>query len=100
MRFALLASLVFGLAPPVLAHPLAPSVLEMRETVGGQAEVGWKEGPAGAPAGRGARAGPSGALSHGGGRAKVGFVLTPTASVAAAACWAAVKPRTLTGTRD
>ena len=42
MRFALLASLVFGLAPPVLAHPLAPCVLEMRETAGGQAEVGWK----------------------------------------------------------
>src|SRR5213593_3687049 len=42
MRFALLASLVFGLAPPVLAHPLAPCVLELRETAGGQVDVGWK----------------------------------------------------------
>jgi len=42
VRFALLASLVLGVAPPVLAHPLAPCVLELRETAGGQVDVGWK----------------------------------------------------------
>ena len=35
-------ALVLGLAPPVLAHPLAPCLLEIRETGGGRADVGWK----------------------------------------------------------
>jgi hydrogenase/urease accessory protein HupE len=37
-----LAALLLAHAPAALAHPLAPSVLEVRETGGGRAEVGWK----------------------------------------------------------
>jgi hydrogenase/urease accessory protein HupE len=42
MRFALLTALLFGLVRPVLSHPLAPCVLEIRENGDGRAEVGWK----------------------------------------------------------
>ena len=37
-----LAALLVALAPAARAHPLAPCVLEMRETSGGRVEVGWK----------------------------------------------------------
>jgi hydrogenase/urease accessory protein HupE len=42
VRRGLLAVLVLALAPLARAHPLGPSVLEIRETGGGRAEVGWK----------------------------------------------------------
>src|SRR5438034_1088011 len=42
MRCGLAMALVLGLAPPILAHPLAPCLLEIRETGGGRADVGWK----------------------------------------------------------
>jgi len=42
MRVGLVAALVFGLTHAVVAHPLAPCVLEIRETGNGVAEVGWK----------------------------------------------------------
>ncbi len=42
MRLGVVAALVLGLGSAVLAHPLAPCVLEIRETAGGRAEVGWK----------------------------------------------------------
>src|SRR5439155_971929 len=42
MRLGLVAALVFGLTHAVVAHPLAPCVLEIRETGNGVAEVGWK----------------------------------------------------------
>jgi len=37
-----LAALLLAIAPAARAHPLAPCVLEMRETGDGRAEVGWK----------------------------------------------------------
>src|SRR5437870_5256026 len=37
-----LAALLLAIAPAARAHPLAPCVLEIRETGGGRAEVGWK----------------------------------------------------------
>src|SRR5213593_2049295 len=37
-----LAALLLAIAPAARAHPLAPCVLEMRETGGGRVEVGWK----------------------------------------------------------
>jgi hydrogenase/urease accessory protein HupE len=37
-----LAALLLAIAPAARAHPLAPCVLEIRETGDGRAEVGWK----------------------------------------------------------
>jgi hydrogenase/urease accessory protein HupE len=37
-----LATLLLAIVPAAGAHPLAPSVLELRETGRGRAEVGWK----------------------------------------------------------
>jgi|SRR5579862_2176665 len=42
MRIGPVAALVLGVAAAALAHPLAPCVLELRETSGGVVEVGWK----------------------------------------------------------
>jgi len=42
MRIGPVAALVLGLAAAARAHPLAPCVLELRETTGGVVEVGWK----------------------------------------------------------
>ncbi len=42
MRPGVVAVLVLGLVRVALAHPLAPCVLELRETPGGVVEVGWK----------------------------------------------------------
>lgn len=48
---ALVLALVLALAVAARAHPLAPCVLDVRETAGGRADVGWKTplvGPRGA----------------------------------------------------
>lgn len=42
MRFGLPALLVLAMTQAVVAHPLAPCVLEIREAAGGRVDVAWK----------------------------------------------------------